>query len=333
MESLGEQVLYRDTYFGLIAEYFHSIDYAKNLCLLSKYHYEFPKNEQYNYQIMIRILSREFFDIKSMTNLMNINANNIYQCIGILHHFYINIGRDNEHYALSSSMTISKWMKKDFLSRWRYLCGGSYNVQLYGIKYWLTKISQSHKHCINTDTDNTDNNLVTTMILHSNMNGDKNTFNIDSCTELINWSVDYNGYLLQIKEFSRLLVATLDVNQNRKNINHPMFAWSLHYLCLYFENKLDENKIINVGIINVEIVQELSTFIAELIVTLHTANVEHNIYEQKEQMYLFHDALNKYVIQERFKKIWSKIMGGNMISFTAGFTRTVSSFFNCLMLL
>ena len=32
--------------------------------------------------------------------------------------------------------------------------------------------------------------------------------------------------------------------------------------------------------------------------------------------------------QQRLKTIWSQVMGGNMINFMAGFTLTVSSFFN-----
>ena len=58
------ELMLNDTYFGIIAEYFRSIEYVHSLCLISKFHYEFAKNEHYNFKIITRILAREFFDIK-----------------------------------------------------------------------------------------------------------------------------------------------------------------------------------------------------------------------------------------------------------------------------
>mmetsp|Transcript_39838 Transcript_39838/g.35192 ORF Transcript_39838/g.35192 Transcript_39838/m.35192 type:complete len:355 (-) Transcript_39838:102-1166(-) len=345
------QILVDSTYFGIIAEYFHSIEYIQNLSLISRFHYNFPKDEQYNFQIITRMLSREFFDIKSITKLIGIESDNIYQSIYVLHHFYMNFdvdqleSNDKKTRQKLTEMVVTYWMKKSgFLSRWRYLT--SYNsVKLYGIKYWLAKMKslshQNHRILASFNCE-TNNDLVTTMILHSAMNGDRNSFSIDSCTELMNFSINHNGDLPSIPELTRILYVTLDINQNYKSINHSMFAWSLNYLCLYFENRLFMN---NEAIMNFEIVQELSALIAELILTLHTANIEHNIFEintnattneevndkNNQEIDLFHDALNKYLIPERLKKIWSQVMTVSLTNFTAGFSESVSSFFNCLM--
>ena len=354
-------VLQDPTYFGIIAEYFHSIEYVKILSLISRFHYKFPLDKQYNFQIITRMLSREFFDIKSMIKLIGITTDNVYESIYYLHHFYMNFKceQDQDGNGDGDEQRMTYWMRRHFLSRWRYLTSNN-NVKLYGIKYWLSKMSASHENSniLKSFNCETNNDLVTTMILHSSMNGHRNSLNIALCTELMDFSIKCNGDLPKITELTRILVSTLDLNQTFKNINHEMFAWSLNYLCIYFEERLttnndDNDNISNdnnndndesdnaqaliMNIMNIEIVQELTALIAELILSLHSANIEHNIFKQNnypndsKQIDLFHIALNKYFIPQRLKKIWAKVMGGNMMTFTAGFTLTVSAFFNALM--
>merc|ERR1712228_240818 len=102
-----------------------------------------------------------------------------------------------------------------------------------------------------------------------------------------------------------------------------MFAWTLNYFCSYFEDKLLNDSI--------DIVQELTNLIAEIILILNTADIQNNIVTKEEEMKLFAFAMNKYLIRCRLKRIWSKVMGGNMISFTNGFPVSVAALFNHLM--
>lgn len=337
----ANQILVDSTYFGIIAEYFHSIEYVQSLSLISRFHYQFPQDEQYNFQIITRMLSREFFDIKPAVKLIGIESDNIYQSIYVLHHFYMNFDIDsnnNNKHELPRKLTdmmVTYWMKRDFLSRWRYLTSNNC-VKLYGTKYWLSKMKslshQNNNEILASFNCESNNDLVTTMILHSAMNGQRNSFSIDSCTELMNFSINNNGDLPSITELTRILQQTLDINQNYKSINHSMFAWSLNYLCLYFENRLFNISINHPNnFMNIEIVQELSALIAELILTLHTADIEHQLHELDYNIDLFHDALNKYSIPQRLKTIWSQVMTVSLTHFTAGFSESVSSFFNCLM--
>jgi len=330
MDTVTSAVLMTDTYFGLIAEYFGSLEYVRTLSLISKYHHEFPQHEQYNLQIVSRVLSREFFDIPPMRKLMQIEHDSVYDLMYILHHFHIDFNAQTQR-----SLNTTSWMKRDFLSRWRYLTANN-EVRSYGVKYWLKNLSSSHelpKHDI------------TEMIFHSNLNGERNTLHVDSCTEFMNWSVEFHGDLPAITEFTRLLVGALDINRNRGHINHSLFAWSLHYLCLYFENKLTDREQNGDGKflfgghdgdgpalphqrMDVSIVRELSSLVAELILTLHAANFS----VDEDQMYPFHDALDKYSIARRLKAIWSRVMGEQrLLHFSSRFSLAVSSFFNCLM--
>jgi len=325
-------VLMTDTYFGLIAEFFGSLEYARTLSLISKYHHDFPQDERYNLQIVSRILSREFFDIAPMRKLMQIEHDSVYDLLFILHHFHIDFNSQSQR-----SLNCTLWMKRDFLSRWRYLTANN-EVRPHGVKYWLKSMSSSHGH---------PRHEITEMIFHSNLNGEKNTLHVDSCTEYMNWSVEFHGDLPAITEFTRLLVGALDLNQNRGHINHSLFAWSLHYLCLYFENKLTDRQQNGNGKflfchdidggdgtapppqhMDVSIVRELSSLVAELILTLHAANFT----VDEDQICPFHDALAKYSIARRLKAIWSRVMGEQrLLHFSSRFTLAVSSFFNCLM--
>jgi len=336
MDTISSAVLMTDTYFGLIAEFFGSIEYARTISLISKYHHEFPQNEQYNLQIISRVLSREFFDLSSMRKLIHIEHASIYDIIYILHHFHSDF-TGTKPIQSTRSLQVTPWMTRSFLSRWRYIT--SFNeVQSYGVKYWLKNMSSSHAH---------PRHDITEMIFHSNLNGERNTLNVDSCTELMNWSIEnIHGDLPAITEFTRLLVGALDLNQNRGHINHSLFAWSLHYLCLYFENKLTDRVHNGNGKYlfchdvdadnasesmqqDVVIVQELSSLVAELILTLHAANFS---VDDNNKMDPFHDALDKYSIARRLKAIWCRVMGEQrLVHFSSQFTVAVSSFFNCLM--
>ena len=303
MEDLSAQILTGDTYFGLIAEYLHSIEYLQSMCLTSKYHHNFIKIKQYtsNRQIISRILSREFFEMKRMSHLMKID---MYKFIYILHHFHMDF------------RVGSNWMKRSFLWRWRYLTKNN-EIKMYGLKHWI----KSHKK------ENT-NDLAITLIFHSQMNGDANTFKIDSCSELMDWSIKHNGHFPKISELLRLMVSTLNINhRKRQRINHLLFAWCLNYLCAYFERKLIDQRN------PIGIVQEFSNLIAEIILILHTANIQNGITTKQQEIKQFELALTKYSIRYRIKRIWSEIVCGNIISLINGFPADVTALFNQLMAL
>lgn len=289
-----------------------------------------------------------------MRKLMQMEHNSIYDIIYILHHFHRDFTIDPiTTCGAKRPLQLTSWMKRDFLSRWRYLTSNN-EVKSYGVKYWLRNMSSSYHSVHHSVHHQHPKHDITEMIFHSNLNGERNTLHVDSCTEYMNWSVEFHGDLPAITEFTRLLVGALDLNQNRGHINHSLFAWSLHYLCLYFENKLtdcaqngngkflfcndviggdqgdgdnEENNNVSQQM-DVSIVQELSSLVAELILTLHTANFS----VDNDEIYPFHDALGKYSIARRLKTIWSRVMGEQrLVHFSARFTLAVSSFFNCLM--
>merc|ERR1719291_1400584 len=107
----------------------------------------------------------------------------MYRLIHTLHHFHLDL-----------SCCESKWMKRSFLWRWRYLTANN-EVKMYGIKHWI----KAQKHT----TD-----LAIKLIFHSQMNGDENRLKVETCSELMDWSINCSGHLPKISEFARLMVST-----------------------------------------------------------------------------------------------------------------------------
>eukprot|EP01083_Nonionella_stella_P063763 165723_1 len=331
-----DNILRSDTYFGIILEYFTLFEFIQSLSLLTVYHYNFIKRHT-SFQIVLRILQREFFDLTNHP-LLCTSPNDAYSMIGLLYNFWreaddLSRKCDYLKHAHAPNDDIFTFISQPFLSRW---CVLDKSFNLYSAKYWIKALSNSlsipirhlayhvaTKTIIDVRTFNKSSNEthdedqeitfhrqtmhISTAILQHHCCRDNASPNITHYKDFMEWAIE-QGYQPRINDFKPLLSsAVLYLTRDK----YSVFAWCMHHSCNIFERIQWESDSDNIQNHYSEHASDVALrfFLFVCFILNQTNQVFGAVVDD-----LFHTELNKfcsyferYDIKKRMKKLWSKL--------------------------